>query len=454
VRITIVGAGYVGLVSGACLAEIGNEVCCVESDSRRLSSLEQGLVPIYEPGLQDLVRENAGAGRLSFSGDLAAAVSASEMVFLAVGTPARAGDGEADLSYVFAAVKEIAGAAHDGLIIVTKSTVPVGTGAEIERLVRGDRPDLRFAVVSNPEFLKEGTAIEDFMKPDRIVVGADEAWAGMRVAELYAPFTERGVPVLLTGRNSAEVIKYAANVFLAVRLAFVNEMADFCEAAGADIAEVANAMGLDPRIGRHFLKPGPGYGGSCLPKDSRALLSGAAARGVALRVAAGAEAANEARKHAMGERVLAALGGMAAGRRIALLGLAFKPDTDDVRESPALVIAARLRAAGAQVAAYDPKGMHGARPLLPPEVELFPDAYSCAAGCDAAVLVTEWKEFVDLDFRRLASAMRGRLFVDLRNAVPEHRLAEAGFTRLGIGKAAKGRRDAEPDESLDRRAAQ
>lgn len=432
-KITIVGAGYVGLVSGACLAELGNEVCCVENDERRLSSLRQGIVPIYEPGLQELVRRNAGAGRLAFSEDLAMAVPGSDMVFLAVGTPPRAGDGDADLTYVFAAAAAIARAARDGLVIVTKSTVPVGTGAEIEALVRRERPGLCFAVVSNPEFLKEGVAIDDFMNPDRIVVGADEDWAGRRVAELYAPFTARGVPVLLTGRNSAEVIKYAANVFLAAKIAFINEMADFCEATGADIAEVANAIGLDPRIGRFFLRPGPGYGGSCLPKDSRALLSSAAARGVELRVVAGAEAANEARKRAMGARVVAALGGSAAGKRVAVLGLAFKPDTDDVRESPALAIVSGLREAGAEIAAHDPKGMHGARALLPPEVEFFPDAYACAEGCDAAVLVTEWKEFVDLDFPRLAAGMRGRLFVDLRNAVPRHRLVAAGLVRLGVG---------------------
>jgi UDPglucose 6-dehydrogenase len=433
VKITIVGAGYVGLVSGACLAELGNVVTCVESDERRLSSLQQGLVPIYEPGLPELVRKNAEAGRLSFSADLGAAVPGSESVFLAVGTPARAEDGEADLSYVFAAVKAVARAADDGLIIVTKSTVPVGTGAEIERLVRAQRPDLRFAVVSNPEFLKEGTAIDDFMNPDRIVVGADEEWAGMRVADLYSSFAARGIPVLLTGRNSAEVIKYASNVFLATKIAFINEMADFCEATGAEITEVAHAMGLDPRIGRFFLKPGPGYGGSCLPKDSRALLSSAAKRSVALRVVAGADAANEARKRAMGDRVIEALGGVAAGKRVAVLGLTFKPDTDDVRESPALAVVARLAEAGIRVAAYDPKGMHNARALLGDDAEFFPDAYACAAGCDAAVLVTEWKEFVDLDFQRLAAAMRGRLFIDLRNAVPEHRLTAAGLMRLGIG---------------------
>jgi UDPglucose 6-dehydrogenase len=433
VNITIVGAGYVGLVSGACLADLGNVVTCVESDGRRLSSLQQGLVPIYEPGLPEMVRANAAAGRLSFSADLAAAVPGSEMVFLAVGTPARAENGEADLSYVFAAVKAVARAAAEGLIIVTKSTVPVGTGAEIERLVRAERPGLRFAVVSNPEFLKEGTAIDDFMKPDRIVVGADEEWAGKRVADLYSSFAARGVPVLLTGRNSAEVIKYASNVFLATKIAFINEMADFCEATGAEVTEVAHAMGLDPRIGRFFLKPGPGYGGSCLPKDSRALLSSAVRRGVALRVVAGADAANEARKRAMGDRVIEALGGAVAGKRVAVLGLTFKPDTDDVRESPALAVVARLAEAGIRVAAYDPKGMHGARALLGDDAEFFPDAYACAAGCDAAVLVTEWREFVDLDFHRLAAAMRGRLFIDLRNAVPEHRLAAAGLVRLAIG---------------------
>jgi UDPglucose 6-dehydrogenase len=436
VKITIVGAGYVGLVSGACLADLGNVVTCVESDERRLSSLQQGLVPIYEPGLAELVGANAAAGRLSFSADLGAAVAGSEMVFLAVGTPARAGDGEADLSYVFAAVKAVARAAADGLIIVTKSTVPVGTGAEIVRLVHAERPGLRFAVVSNPEFLKEGTAIDDFMRPDRIVVGADEQWAGARVADLYSSFAARGVPVLLTGRNSAEVIKYASNVFHATKKAFINEMAEFCEATGAEVAEVAHAMGLDPRIGRFFLKPGPGYGGSCLPKDSRALLSSAARRGVALRVIAGADAANEARKHAMGDRVIEALGGAAAGRRVAVLGLTFKPDTDDVRESPALAVVARLVEAGIRVAAYDPKGMPGARALLGDDLELFPDAYACAADCDAAVLVTEWKEFVDLDFQRLAAAMRGRLFIDLRNAVPACRLAAGGLVRLGIGGSA------------------
>jgi UDPglucose 6-dehydrogenase len=435
VRITVVGAGYVGLVSGACLAELGNEVCCVENDGARLSSLQHGLIPIYEPGLDALVRRNTAAGRLAFSGNLAAAVPGADMVFLAVGTPARAEDGGTDLSQVFAAVETIAAAARDGLVIVTKSTVPVGTGAAVERLVRRERPELRFAVVSNPEFLKEGTAIDDFMNPDRVVVGADDSWAGEKVAALYAPFAARGVPLLMTGRNSAEVIKYASNVFLAAKIAFINEMADFCEATGADVGEVARAMGLDPRIGRFFLKPGPGYGGSCLPKDSRALLATAAAHGVELRVVAGANAANELRKRAMGERVVRALGGSAAGKRVAVLGLTFKPDTDDIRESPALAVIARLQEAGARVAAYDPKGMEGARAVLGPGVELLPDAYACAAGCDAVVLVTEWKEFVELDFRRLAAAMRGRLFVDLRNAVSGERLAAAGFTRVAIGRA-------------------
>ncbi|MBN9008923.1 MAG: UDP-glucose/GDP-mannose dehydrogenase family protein, partial [Rhizobiales bacterium] len=431
-KITIVGAGYVGLVSGACLADLGSAVCCVESNPKRLAALRRGVVPIYEPGLEEMVARNVAAGRLSFSGELAPEVPASDMVFLAVGTPTRAEDGETDLSYVHAAVGAIAEAAHDGLIIVTKSTVPVSTGSEIERNIRRLRPGLRFAVVSNPEFLREGTAIVDFMKPDRVVIGAEDDWAGDRVAMLYAPLAERGVPVIRTRRSSAEVIKYAANAFLAVKISFVNEMSDFCEATGADISEVAHAIGLDPRIGRQFLRPGPGYGGSCLPKDGRAILQSAAKRSVKLRVIAGAVAANEARKQAMAGRVAAALGGEPQGKRVAVLGLAFKPDTDDIRESPALALVPLLQKAGAAVAVFDPKGMEAAAAVLS-GVEWSADAYACAEGADAVVLATEWPEFVELDFPRLAAAMRGRSFVDLRNAVPRERLAAAGLTRFGIG---------------------
>lgn len=435
-RISIVGAGYVGLVTGACFAELGNDVVCIDSNAGRVKDLWAGIVPIYEPGLEQLIQTNAAAGRLAFSDDLASQVRGVDAVFLAVGTPPKAGDGEADLSQIFAAAREVAVHADHGLIVVTKSTVPVGTGAQVERLIRTIRPDLKFSVVSNPEFLKEGTAIADFMQPDRIVIGAEQDWAGRRIAELYAPLAQQGAPVLLTGRGTAEVIKYVSNAFLATKISFINEIADFCEATGAEIADVADGVGLDRRIGRSFLNPGPGYGGSCFPKDSRALLSTAQRHSVSLRIVESSIAVNEARKKAMGPRVIRAMGGSVEGKRVAILGLTFKPGTDDMRDSPSLAVISALQDAGAEIAAHDPKGMENAGRMTS-AVEFFPDAYSCAAGCDGVVLATEWPEFLALDFRRLASSMRGSVFVDLRNAIPRDKLLEAGFIVHGIGGARK-----------------
>jgi UDPglucose 6-dehydrogenase len=435
-KVAVVGAGYVGLVSGACFAEYGNDVVCVDNNAARLNALRRGVTPIYEPGLTELVKRNVAAGRLSFSDRIGSSISGVDIVFLAVGTPAKPGDGEADLSQVFGAAKEIARYAEDGLVVATKSTVPVDTGAQVDRVIRSARPDLRFSVVSNPEFLKEGTAISDFMQPDRIVIGAEHLWAARRVAELYRPLTDSGAPMLITGRSTAEVIKYASNAFLATKISFINEMADFCEATGAEISDVADAIGLDRRIGRSFLNAGPGYGGSCFPKDSRALLSTAQRHQVSLRIVESSIAVNEARKKSMGARILRAMGGSVDGKRVAILGLTFKPGTDDMRESPALTIIGSLQEAGAKVAAYDPKGMESASKMVE-DVEFFADAYSCAECCDGVVLATEWPEFLALDFTKLASVMNGRVFVDLRNAVPREKLLEAGFTLHGIGSARK-----------------
>jgi UDPglucose 6-dehydrogenase len=438
-RITMIGGGYVGLVSGACFAEFGVDVTIVEADPTRLAALQAGRMPIYEPGLDDLVRGNAAAGRLAFTGDLAAGIGDAEAVFIAVGTPTRRGDGHADLSYVYAAAEQVARALPGRAIptpplIVTKSTVPVGTGRRIAGIVRAARPDLAFDVASNPEFLREGNAIGDFMKPDRVVIGCDTDRARAVMRRLYAPIAATDAPILFTGIETAELTKYAANAFLAMKVAFINEMADLCERAGADVLEVARGIGLDARIGSRFLQPGPGFGGSCFPKDTLALMRIAQEAGAPTRLVETVVAVNDARKSGMAARILTACGGSVRGKTIAVLGLTFKADTDDMRDSPAIPIVSRLAEDGAAIRAYDPEGMDMARPLLPAGVVYCRDALDAAEGADALVLVTEWNQFRALSPTRLAAAMHGRVLIDLRNVYDPIAMRQAGFTYHGLGR--------------------
>ena len=435
-RIAIVGAGYVGLVSGACFAEFGVDVALVDSDGSKIAALRAGRMPIYEPGLDRLVGDNARDGRLRFCDTLEEAMVGADAVFLAVGTPSRRGDGHADLSYVFAAAEQVARAASGPLTLVTKSTVPVGTGAKIAALVRAIRPDI--AVASNPEFLREGAAIGDFMRPDRVVIGVepgalgDQALATLK--RLYRPLYLIETPIVATSLETAEIIKYAANSFLAMKVSFINEVADLCEKAGADVHDVARGIGLDGRIGRKFLHPGPGYGGSCFPKDTLAFARTAQDLGAPLRLIEATIAVNEARKQDMARRVIAACGGAVAGRRIAVLGLTFKPETDDMRDAPALVVLPALVEAGAAVVAYDPEGMEQARPMLPAGVDYVASAMEALAGADAAVLLTEWNEFRALSPERLAGAMRGRVMLDFRNVYDPAAMRAAGFEYHSIGR--------------------
>ncbi|MBV1799329.1 UDP-glucose/GDP-mannose dehydrogenase family protein [Siccirubricoccus sp. G192] len=437
-RIAMVGAGYVGLVSGACFAEVGTEVCIVDTDAAKVASLREGKVPIYEPGLERLVTDNAREGRLSFTTDLAEAVRGAEAVFLAVGTPSRRGDGHADLSYVFAAAEQVARAATQPLVLVTKSTVPVGTGRQVHEIVRAARPDLAIEVASNPEFLREGNAIGDFMRPDRVVIGVEEGAGGERalavLRRLYRPLYLIETPILATGIETAELIKYAANAFLATKITFINEIADLCERVGADVHDVARGMGLDGRIGRKFLHAGPGYGGSCFPKDTLALARTAADSGAPIRLVEATIAVNEARKSAMADRVVAACGGSLAGKVVAVLGLAFKPETDDMREAASLVMLPRLMAAGATVRAFDPAAMEQARPLLPAGIHYAANALEAITGADALVLLTEWNEFRALAPERLRAAMRGDVLLDLRNVYDPEAMRAAGFHYSSIGR--------------------
>lgn len=433
----MIGGGYVGLVSGAAFAEFGVEVAVVEADPTRLAGLLEGRIPIYEPGLDDLVASNQRAGRLSFGADLAAAVQGAEAVFIAVGTPTRRGDGHADLSHVFAAVEQAARALTHPTVIVTKSTVPVGTGRKIEAMLRELRPDLALDVASNPEFLREGNAIADFMHPDRVVIGAETDRAREVLRRLYRPLYLIETPILFTALETAELIKYAANSFLAMKVTFINEMADLCEHVGADVHDVARGIGLDGRIGRKFLHPGPGFGGSCFPKDTLALVRIAQENEAPTRLIETVVAVNEARKATMAARVIAACGGGVRGRVIAVLGLAFKPETDDIRDAPALPLATRLAAEGAQVRAYDPAAMETARPHLPAAVRLCVGAIDAATGADALVVVTEWNEFRALSPTRLKSVMRGDQIIDLRNVFDPIAMRQAGFTYHGIGRPAR-----------------
>ncbi len=433
-RIAMIGGGYVGLVSGACFADLGVQVCVVESDAGKLAALHEGRMPIFEPGLDRLVAENAAAGRLAFTADLPSAVRDAEAVFIAVGTPTRRGDGHADVSFVNAAAEQVARALTGYSVIVTKSTVPVGTGRRIEQIVREVRPDLEFDVASNPEFLREGSAIGDFMRPDRVVIGAESERAREVLRRLYRPLYLIEAPILFTGLETAELTKYAANSFLAMKVTFINEMADLCEKVGADVHDVARGIGLDGRIGRKFLHPGPGYGGSCFPKDTLALMRIAQDWGAPSRLVEATVAVNDARKAGMAARIVAACAGSVRGKTLGVLGLTFKPETDDMRDAPSLPIIHRLVEEGAVVRAYDPEGMTPASRLLPNSVTYCQDALETADQADAVVLVTEWNEFRALSPARLASAMRGRVVVDLRNVFDPAAMRQAGFDYHGIGR--------------------
>jgi UDPglucose 6-dehydrogenase len=433
-RIAMIGGGYVGLVSGACFAEFGTDVTVVETDAKKLADLHEGHMPIYEPGLDKLVAENVAAGRLVFTHDLAAAVHDTEAVFIAVGTPTRRGDGHADLSYVYAAAEQVAHALTDYAVIITKSTVPVGTSRRIEEIVRAARPGLDFDVASNPEFLREGNAIGDFMRPDRVVIGTESERARDVLRQLYRPLYLIEAPIVFTGIETAELTKYAANAFLAMKVTFINEMADLCEKVGADVHDVARGIGLDGRIGRKFLHPGPGYGGSCFPKDTLALMRTAQDYGAPSRLVETTVAVNDARKSAMAMRVIAACGGSVRGKTIAVLGLTFKPETDDMRDAPSLSIVARLAGDGAMIRAFDPEGMQQAKPLLPGGVIYCRDAFDAAQGADVLVVITEWNEFRALSPTRLRNAMCGRVLVDLRNVYDPIAMRQAGFEYHCVGR--------------------
>jgi len=432
-RIAIIGTGYVGLVSGACFSDFGHDVICVDKEAAKIHDLEKGVMPIFEPGLDQLVARNAEGRRLSFTTDLAGAVDGAEAIFIAVGTPSRRGDGHADLSYVHDAAREIARALTGPAVIVTKSTVPVGTGDEVERIVREAAPDKPTWVVSNPEFLREGAAIEDFKHPDRIVIGAEEEQAREVMREIYRPLYLNKAPLLFTSRRTAELIKYAANAFLATKITFINEMADLCEMVGADVQDVSLGIGLDRRIGSKFLHPGPGYGGSCFPKDTLALLKTAEDHHAPLRIVGAVVQVNDARKRAMGRKVIRALGPKPRGKTVALLGLTFKPNTDDMRDAPSISIVQALEDAGVKVRAYDPEGMEQARPLMP-KVELCQTPYEAAENAHAVVLVTEWDVLRALDMKRLARTMASPVLVDLRNIYPPEEVAAAGLKWQGVGR--------------------
>jgi UDPglucose 6-dehydrogenase len=431
-RIAMIGTGYVGLVSGACFADFGHRVCCVDKDASKIDGLNAGLMPIWEPGLEALVKANAERGRLTFTTDLGSAVEDAEAVFIAVGTPARRGDGHADLTFVFDAVRELAKVIRPGTVVVTKSTVPVGTGDRIEEILKEEGVE-GVSVASNPEFLREGAAIADFKHPDRIVVGAEDDHGQEVLREIYRPLFLNRAPILITGRRTAELTKYAANAFLAVKISFINEIADLCEAVDADVQDVARGIGLDNRIGPKFLHAGPGYGGSCFPKDTLALLQTADKFGVDQRIVRTTVKVNDDRKTQMVDRVERALGGSVSGKRVGILGLAFKPNTDDMREAPSIPLVKGLVERGAAVSAFDPVARHQAEQVLS-GINFANDAYAAAEGADALVIVTEWDEFRALDLERIASSLKGKLLVDLRNVYDRSDAEEAGLTYYGIGR--------------------
>jgi UDPglucose 6-dehydrogenase len=437
-RITMVGTGYVGLVSGACFSDFGHDVICVDKDVSKIDLLNSGGIPIYEPGLDVLVKDNVTAGRLTFTTDLAGAVKQSDAVFIAVGTPTRRGDGHADLAYVYAAAEEIADHLSGYTVVVTKSTVPVGTGAEVERIIAKRRSDLSvgrdFAVASNPEFLREGSAIEDFKRPDRVVVGTDDERAQQVMRAMYRPLYLIETPIVFTSRPTAELIKYAANAFLATKITFINEMADLCEKVGADVQDVARGIGLDGRIGRKFLHAGPGFGGSCFPKDTLALKRTAEEAGAPTKIIEAVTAVNDARKKSMADRVVNALGGQIKGAKVAVLGLTFKPNTDDMRDSPSLDILPILKAKGADISAYDPEGMKEARKHL--DIRFVESAIEAITGADVILIITEWNEFRGLDLNRIRQLVRRPIIVDLRNIYSPADVAAAGFSYYSIGRPA------------------
>lgn len=436
-NIVIIGAGYVGLVSGACFADFGHQVTCVDLDENRVALLRNGTSPIYEPGLDALLATNIAAGRLAFTTQAEIVVPAADVVFLAVGTPTRGLDGEADMSFVHAAARGVASYLRDDAVVAIKSTVPVGTGDQVAAAINEARPGRVIAVASNPEFLREGAAIEDFKRPDRIIIGVEDEHAKAVMSAVYRPLYLNQAPILFTSRRSAEVTKYAANAFLAMKVTFINEIADLCEASGGNVQDVARGLGLDRRIGPKFLNSGPGYGGSCFPKDTRALLATGKSLGVPLRLVEATIAANTSRGAAMIGKIAEACGGAVAGKRIGLLGLTFKPETDDIRESPALAIAQALRDAGADVQAYDPAGMAAARSLLP-GVEMVDGPYAVADGADAIVLATEWNAFRSLDLARLRASMRGDVFIDLRNVYRHDEVVRHGLRYVSVGRPAQG----------------
>ena len=436
-RVAMIGSGYVGLVSGACFADFGHDVVCVDLDPGKIERLNAGVMPIFEPGLADLVNRNAAAGRLHFTTDLAAGVAGAEAIFIAVGTPSRRGDGHADLSYVNAAAAAIAAALTGYAVVITKSTVPVGTGDAVERVLRDANPDADFSVVSNPEFLREGAAIQDFKRPDRIVVGVDDdantARARNVMTELYRPLFLNQSPILFTSRRTAELTKYAANAFLATKITFINEIADLCEAVGADVQDVARGIGLDNRIGSKFLHAGPGYGGSCFPKDTLALVKTAQDADSPVRIIETVAAVNEQRKRGMAKRIIALAGGDVRGKTVAILGLTFKPNTDDVRDSPAIPIIQALQDAGARIRAFDPEGMDQARQVLV-DVDYAANPYDCLTGADVAALVTEWDAFRALDMDRVKAVMKTPAIADLRNVYRADEMARRGFAYVGVGR--------------------
>jgi len=434
-RIAMIGSGYVGLVSGACFADFGHHVICVDKDARKVDALRNGEIPIYEPGLAELVGNNVRQNRLSFATDLKEPVATADAVFIAVGTPSRRGDGHADLTYVYDAAREVAHAIDGFTTVITKSTVPVGTGDEVERVMRQTRADADFAVVSNPEFLREGAAIRDFKHPDRIVIGTEDERAKAVMAEIYRPLYLNRAPIMYTERRTAELIKYAANAFLATKITFINEIADLAEKVGANVQEVARGIGLDNRIGSKFLHAGPGFGGSCFPKDTLALVKTGQDYEAPLRIVETVVAVNDQRKRAMARKVLAAAGGALRGKTVAILGLTFKPNTDDMRDSPSIPLITALQDMGAQVRAYDPEGMEAAREVLN-GIIYTDDAYECAKGADVLVIVTEWEQFRALDLEAIRHAMNKPVMVDLRNIYPPEEASKYGFVYTGVGRPA------------------
>ena len=435
--VAMIGTGYVGLVSGACFADFGHVVTCVDKDASKIERLKKGEIPIYEPGLDSLVAQNVDAGRLNFTTEAKDAIAEADAVFIAVGTPSRRGDGHADLSYVYAAAEEIAELMDGFTVVVTKSTVPVGTGDEVEAIIRKTKPDADFAVVSNPEFLREGAAIKDFKIPDRVVVGTDNERAREVMRELYRPLFLNETPILFTSRRTSELIKYAANAFLAVKITFINEMADLCEAVGANVQEVSRGIGLDGRIGRKFLNAGPGYGGSCFPKDTLALTRTANEAGSPVRIVDTVVEVNNSRKRAMADKVIKAMGGDVKGKTVGVLGLAFKPNTDDMRDAPSLDIVPALIEAGANVKAYDPESMHEAQKLMT-GLEYAEDAYGAIEGADAMVIITEWDQFRALDLERVKELLKSDIVVDLRNIYSPEDMTRRGFEYTSVGRPAGG----------------